>query len=162
MVEIELPRRRTTRLDLTLYESASQAYFLTTCTQNSAALFCDVALAREVLSCLLTQRGASRILVFAYCLMPDHLHVLCSPSEDGHSVIRFMDSFKGKSTRVCWSRGVKGKVWQRGFYDHILRSEENLTEIAEYIVANPLRAGLVERQGRYEFCGTPDLVPKWW
>jgi REP element-mobilizing transposase RayT len=40
-------------------------------------------------------------------------------------------------------------VWQNGFHDHALRQEEDLAEVARYIVANPLRAGLVERLGDY-------------
>jgi len=41
------------------------------------------------------------------------------------------------------------RIWQDGFHDHALRQEEDLAEVARYIVANPLRAGLVERVGDY-------------
>lgn len=40
-------------------------------------------------------------------------------------------------------------VWQRGFHDHALRKEEDMQEIARYVVANPLRAGLVGLLGEY-------------
>ena len=45
--------------------------------------------------------------------------------------------------------GIRGALWQKGFYDHGLREEEDLKDIARYIVANPLRAGLVEKIGDY-------------
>ena len=40
-------------------------------------------------------------------------------------------------------------MWQAAFHDHALRKEENLHEIARYIVANPLRAGLVSSLAEY-------------
>lgn len=47
------------------------------------------------------------------------------------------------------ARGTSGPFWQKGFHDHALRKEEDLTATARYIVANPLRAGLVQRVGDY-------------
>ncbi|MCY1446959.1 hypothetical protein D9M71_635550 [compost metagenome] len=41
------------------------------------------------------------------------------------------------------------KIWQKGFHDHALRHDEDLQDVARYIVANPLRAGLVKRAGDY-------------
>ena len=46
-------------------------------------------------------------------------------------------------------KGRVSPVWQRGFYDHAIRREENLRNVARYIVANPLRAGLVQQIGDY-------------
>ena len=54
---------------------------------------------------------------------------------------------KGRSSRA--SRLIDGHLWQRGYYDHAIRTDENLRNVARYIVANPLRAGLVERIGDY-------------
>jgi REP element-mobilizing transposase RayT len=59
-------------------------------------------------------------------------------------LVEFVRRFKGRSTRVFWQHGGKGKLWQRGFYDHILRAEEGLPEVARYILANPVRAGLAQ------------------
>ncbi len=41
------------------------------------------------------------------------------------------------------------KLWQKGFHDHAVRAEEDLASVARYVVANPLRAGLVKRIGDY-------------
>jgi len=43
----------------------------------------------------------------------------------------------------------RGPVWQKGYYDHALRDEENLAAVARYIVANPLRAGLARNVADY-------------
>lgn len=53
------------------------------------------------------------------------------------------------SQRVNQLLGVSGVLWQPGYYDHLIRDDENLRDAARYIVANPLRAGLVERLGDY-------------
>lgn len=46
-------------------------------------------------------------------------------------------------------RAIQNNTWQRGFFDRAIRREDDLVSIARYIVANPLRAGLVERIGDY-------------
>ena len=45
--------------------------------------------------------------------------------------------------------GNQGQLWQKGFHDRAIRKEEDMQEIARYVVANPLRAGLVEKIGDY-------------
>lgn len=52
-----------------------------------------------------------------------------------------------KSPQISLSR--QGRLWQPGFHDHAVRREESLEAIARYIVANPLRAGLVKKVGDY-------------
>ena len=61
-----------------------------------------------------------------------------------------MKAVKGTSARLLNDRlGRRGPLWQPGFYDHALRGEEDRLAVARYIVANPLRAGLVRRLGDY-------------
>jgi REP element-mobilizing transposase RayT len=61
---------------------------------------------------------------------------------DGVSVLRFTDQYKGKATNRSWTAGWRGKLWQPRYYDHIVRAEEDLYRIAEYIVNNPVRKRL--------------------
>ena len=61
-----------------------------------------------------------------------------------------MERFKARSAhRVNKHLNCQGTIWQKTFYDHALRKEEDVRDIARYIVANPLRAGLVEHIGDY-------------
>ena len=80
--------------------------------------------------------------------MPDHVHwlfQLCGGRLD--EVVR---RFKGTSARRVNERLSRtGPVWQRGYYDHAVRSETALVKHARYIVTNPVRAGLVDRIGEY-------------
>jgi len=79
-----------------------------------------------------------------YCIMPDHIH--------------WLFEFKSSSLSQCisrvkaqYSRLSNSKIWQDGFHDHAIRSDESLINIARYIVANPLRAGLIKSVAQYNF-----------
>ncbi len=83
--------------------------------------------------------------------MPDHLHIVISPSNSGVSLSKFLNIFKGRTTTAFRNKyGVKG-LWQRSAYDHIIRAEEDLKAIIEYILNNPVRKGIVERAEDYPF-----------
>lgn len=61
-----------------------------------------------------------------------------------------MNKLKGRSARAINKQlDRNGPFWQRSFYDHALRREEDRLQLARYVVANPLRAGIVERLGDY-------------
>jgi REP element-mobilizing transposase RayT len=147
---------RNQRLDPVLYESTGQPVFITICAHDKSRPFDDEALADEVVECLLAERKLFGCEVYAYCLMSDHLHMLSCPSIDGKSVLTYVDRFKGKSTRIAWNHGIRGKLWQPRSYDRIVRREDSLLAIAEYILLNPVRQGLGED---YRWCGLLDPMP---
>ncbi len=86
---------------------------------------------------------------FAYCLMPDHLHLQIS-ARDGN-LVDFINGWKSYTANLLKNYGLKGACWQRGFYDHALRKDEDIQTVAEYIVNNPVRAGLVKNWREYPF-----------
>jgi REP element-mobilizing transposase RayT len=88
--------------------------------------------------------------------MPDHLHLLVQAKEGCQSLERFIGAFKNITTRLYWQQGGKGKLWQRGFYDHIVRRDEDLATISGYIMDNPVRAGSVEEPEQYPWLGQWD------
>lgn len=67
-------------------------------------------------------------------------------------------TLKGFTTNESWKLGYAGSLWQRNFYDHILRGYESGMRIAEYIGANPVRTGLVAQADEYPWSGMPDPV----
>jgi REP element-mobilizing transposase RayT len=82
--------------------------------------------------------------------MPDHLHLLIQLGTN--PLDRVINGLKSYSARVLNRNiGRTGRFWDHGFHDHALRKEEDLVDVARYIVANPLRAGLVRRCGDYPF-----------
>jgi REP element-mobilizing transposase RayT len=87
---------------------------------------------------------------FAYVVMPDHFHwLMCPGASMSLSVV--VGNVKCHSARVINRiHGMQGTaVWQRGFHDHALRDDESVIDAARYIIANPLRAGLVKSVGAY-------------
>ena len=96
--------------------------------------------------------------IHAFCIMPDHIHVLCQP--DPHhpsSLITFVGQVKRETTRRLHLLGVEDLVWQRGFYDHILRRDEDALPVIWYILANPVRSGLVEDYEAYPYSFAPEF-----
>ena len=92
------------------------------------------------------------IRLLACVLMPDHAHWLVQLSVQtdlSKSVAAFKRRSASAVNAIAGARGVS--VWQDGFHDRALRHEEDLLAAARYIVANPLRAGLVSRLGDYPF-----------
>jgi REP element-mobilizing transposase RayT len=80
--------------------------------------------------------------------MPDHLHWLVELHE--RSLDELMRRIKSNSGRLINRRlGREGPLWQDGYHDRALRTDEDLQVAARYVVANPLRAGLVGRLGDY-------------
>lgn len=83
--------------------------------------------------------------------MRDHLHALLQ-LPDGTSLSRLVNRLKSVAAiDVNRFRGSSGRVWSRGFHDHALRRDEDLVAVARYVIANPVRAGLVDRAGCYPF-----------
>lgn len=73
-----------------------------------------------------------------------------------NSVIDFVNQFKSKSTTISWKYGIKGSLWQKRFYDHILRKDEDIQKIGEYILNNPVRRRLVGDYREYPYGGYID------
>jgi REP element-mobilizing transposase RayT len=165
----QYPRRcNTYRLTDHDYSDSSYAYFVTLDTKikavedNSPVVpACPFTscpdLRKQAIQSLLFYREQGKWLIFAYCLMPDHLHLLVTP-QDGANLSSLIGNYESYTTRTAWRYGVIGSFWQRSFYDHILRSSEDSSGIVAYILDNPRRAGLVEHWEDWPWCGTPDQV----
>jgi len=81
--------------------------------------------------------------------MPDHVHWLLE-LKDGYALSQVVQECKSISAHdINKALNRRGKVWQAGFHDHALRTEESVVDAARYIVANPVRAGLCERAEDY-------------
>ncbi len=148
-----LPRRKHPRLAADVYADPANACSVTVTTLGRRLLFAENDLAGTLCSLLLERARAAEVKLYAYCLMPDHMHLLLSPSRST-SIPRFLQDFKSRSTRVAWSLGIAGRIWQSSFYDHFLRAEEDLQVAAQYILNNPVRASLVEDWRHYRYSGS--------
>ncbi len=127
---------------------SGRVYHVTLTTAGRRRLFGDFALARLVIGHLRRVDEAGWVRSLAWVVMPDHVHWLFELGSV--DLARVMGGFKGASARdLNGLLGDGGSVWQRGFFDHALRSDEDVLVVARYIIGNPLRAGLVTRPGDY-------------
>jgi putative transposase len=100
-------------------------------------------------------RAAKRFefAVLAYCVMPDHVHLLVSGTSHDADLRRFAKRVKQSSGQIHHRR-FNEALWQEGYYDRVVRPEEDLSGIARYIIENPLHAGLVRSPLDYPFMGS--------
>jgi len=85
----------------------------------------------------------------AYCVMPNHIHLVCTPLEkqdSSVSISEIMQSLKGytghQANKIL---GRQGTFWQHESYDHVVRDEADYQRIVQYVLDNPVRAGLDAR-----------------
>ncbi|MWV18358.1 transposase [Pseudomonas sp. L-22-4S-12] len=136
------------RLRIGRCSEAGRIYLLTATLLERQPLFHDVHLARLLVAQLRAAQQEGRVESLAWVVMPDHLHWLVRLQRG--SLDELMQRLKGGSARSINARlGRRGPLWQHGYHDRALREEEDLQAMARYVVANPLRAGLVERVGDY-------------
>lgn len=97
----------------------------------------------EMVSGALRHFDEERYRLFAWCVMPNHVHVVARPfpSHDLSSVLHSWKSFTAKRAKDL--AGIAGTFWQREYYDHLLRSEAEIERAVCYVAENPARAGLV-------------------
>ncbi len=146
-------------LDPKLYEQTGRITFITIDAYQHSTPFVQRGINQMVIDTLHSEQFRLNCRIFIYCLMPDHLHFLVSPIQDGVSVLTFTNQFKGKTTSLSWDLGWQGKLWQPRFYDHIVRADENLRAIAEYIIANPVRKELASTPEEWPWSGSCSPLP---
>ena len=156
---MEMPNRKQNRLDAFDYGQEG-AYFVTLCTQNRARIFqmelpvenglCAVPKSNALIHKWVreTERKFTNIAIDKYVIMPDHLHWIVTIKERhaGRSLPDVMRFFKTMTTNE-YIRGVKdgvltpfdGKLWQKSYYDHVIRNQQDYNEIWQYIENNPTK-----------------------
>ena len=130
----------------------SYAYFVTCATEHGSQHFKDKAVVNSLLPILRETSGRFGFSIYAYCFMPDHLHLLAVGKDDS-PLHRFMKLFKQQSS-FAFKKAYGESLWQKSYYDHILRKEEALSDVALYIFNNPVRKGLVAGYQDYPFLGS--------
>lgn len=158
-MENKFKQRKQTRLKDFDYTGSDLVYFVTIYTVDKLPYFLLPNMAKIIMD-ELNFRRIEEIQLFCYCLMPDHLHVLLSLKEEyKKSLPNWMGTFKRYTSRMAYEfQGVK-PLWQPNFYDHVVRKDESLLEIAQYILNNPVRKELVSDWEKYAYCGLVDPMP---
>ena len=139
---------RSNRLRRGRHSQRGNLYLLTTATSDRHPALRDFALGRLVVAELKSAQMEGWVHSLAWVVMPDHFHWLIELGDS--SLDELMRRVKTNSARVInRQRSSSGPLWQAGYHDRALRQEEDVQAVARYVVANPLRAGLVARLGDY-------------
>jgi putative transposase len=131
------------------------AYFVSTQTAGRRPFFRHERWA-QLMTTTLLHYAEKDFLLHAYVIMPDHLHLLITPSgtlEKSVQLIKGGFSFRAKR-ELDW----KFDIWQPGFTDHRIRDEEDWKCYLNYTRANPVEARLVADSVLYEFMGFPNIA----
>lgn len=135
-------------LRLGRFSEAGRIYVLTSVTHDRPCLFVDWQVGRFVAQEFRRADDSGVTGTLAWVVMPDHFHWLIELRAGSlGEVVRGVKSRSAKA--INRSRKGGGPIWQKGYHDRALRREDDVAEIARYIVANPLRAGLVSKLGAY-------------
>ena len=124
------------------------SYLITCVVKDRLPIFKDFHTGRMLVSELKRLHDSGTANSLAWVVMPDHVHWLFELKAG--SLATLVQSLKGRSSfEINKAYGIKALTWQKGYYDKGIRSEKDLIETARYVIANPIRAGLVEREGDY-------------
>jgi len=147
-------RRKHPRLkEKSLYAMPDTVVHLIIGTHAKKPYFSDPEIAGSIISIIKQVSLEKGNRIYAYCVMPDHVHILVD-APDKYGGIDFVKVVKGRFAGSSRSAQLHTSLLQRGFYDHILRKDENVMAVARYIIANPVRAGIVDEVGKYPFAGS--------
>ena len=130
------------------YSEQGRVYLLTSVIAGRQPVFRDFLCARLLIDEMRHCAHEGLVESLAWVVMPDHLHWLIA-LERG-DLAHLMKRLKSRSSlSINQQRGTQGPLWQAGFHDRALRREDDLQATARYMVANPLRGGLVDRLANY-------------
>lgn len=130
----------------------NQIYLITFTTKKRQIIFFDDdLLARSFCTALNDPRLWQEARLMCWVLMPDHVHLLIQIG-DKESISDLISRLKTNTARkVNLLLGKKDRFWEKGFHDRAIRVEEDIVDVARYVVMNPVRAGLVKTVGMYPY-----------
>jgi len=146
----EVGRRRPVHQELREVFNKPIVVFLTLCTKGKKLI-----LAHDDVHTLLRESWceADSWIVGRYVLMPDHLHLFCSPAIPQSPPLQHWVSYWKSHAARHWPKPQDAPVWQRDFWDTQLRREESYDDKWRYVVENPVRASLVARAEDWPYQG---------
>jgi putative transposase len=156
----------------------SPVYFVTVCTNQRRPILATAAVADILVGEWRAAQERHGWVVGRYVIMPDHVHFFCAAEHDVKTLAKFVRLWKQWTTKgikavesgtteprlasaataasTAKAAGAdtgRSTVWQREFFDHVLRSEESYREKWEYVRQNPVRAGLAVDAEEWQFQG---------
>ena len=155
---MDLPKRKQIRLPEYDYSSPG-AYFVTICTRDRRCILSTIRrgdpcgrpslilsdYGKIVERCLKQVENLYAVQIEPYVVMPNHIHFICTiglpraTARVAPTLGRIVGALKSLSANCCREQSLTGKLWQRSYHEHVIRSEADYREIWEYIENNPAR-----------------------
>jgi putative transposase len=138
-------------------------YFVTANTFQKHSLLQSERMASLFLDVLLSYRAQQKYLLHEFVVMPDHFHLLVTPTLTLERALQLIKG--GFSFRARKELGFGGEIWEKSFYDHRVRDWEEYCAFRPYIHLNPVKRGLAATPEQYPYSSAKtgtvlDVVPQ--
>jgi putative transposase len=154
-IEAEPGRRHPAHMPLVERHNEPVIVFLTVCSKDRKRIFARADAANVIIN---AWPEAKSWLVGRYVIIPDHIHLFCAPGvfppESLKQWVRYWKAIASKN----WPRPKEHPIWQGDFWDTQLRRHENYDSKWEYVIDNPVRAGLVTKSKDWPFHGELNVL----
>jgi REP element-mobilizing transposase RayT len=127
-------------------------YYITACTYSRRRILDHPGVHDSFIQFGLRATGHG-VSVGRYVIMPDHIHLFAGFAPKSISVSAWMKSFKNAISKTLKHVTFPGPHWEKGFFDHVIRSEESYDQKWLYVRDNPVRAGLVQSAEDWPYAG---------
>ena len=134
-------------------------YFATSCTKNRRKILARDDVAKVLIDEWRAAHDRHGWVIGRYVIMPDHVHFFCRPELQAKTLSEFVGNWKSYTSRRIRALGLPRStpaattLWQREFFDHVLRSSESYSEKWNYVRDNPVRASLVSTADEWKYAG---------
>ena len=131
------------------FDYSNKAVYITTDTHERKSIFVSDGTANKIYEALDEVYPKYDFKINGFVIMPTHCHfIIVSQNNDLSDIMHDIKGIAAFKMLDCAL--IEGKLWQRGFYDHVIRNKDDLVEKLNYIHQNPIRAGLVKDISDYK------------
>jgi putative transposase len=152
---MKIIREKKHRLPIQFYQGFYKISF-TLCIKDRKDFFVNESLFKTFEGYLLGKLETFKCEASVYLFMPDHAHLILAGTSENSELKKCMDRFK-QSTGFWMKNNASGIKWQKDYYDHIIRGEEDFRNQLKYILFNPVRQNLVSDWKDYKYKGSTIL-----
>jgi len=147
--------RKNTRLPLEFYRG-QRVHFVTICCDQRKPYLHEPHTAKSVLAILVECAAKHFFRLHAFCLMPDHVHLLSQGTNAACDLLKFVRVFKLR-TGFEFRKAHGARLWEKSYYDHTLRQADAIEDVACYIWQNPVRKKLCAAPQDFLFSGSQTI-----
>ena len=127
-------------------------YFLTFCTANRTAILANEPI-HDAFKTFCREALKRQIFVGRYILMPDHVHLFVKLPAPSENLSAWVKSLKNYLSQIFRRQNLQAPHWQKGFFDHVIRSDESYSDKWLYMVENSVRGELVKDWADWPYQG---------